>query len=399
VTTEHRTEVAIVGAGPAGLMLAHLLDLEGIESVVLEEKSREYCLARVRAGVLEADVADLIREVGVGERMAHDGLVHDGIELQVDGRRHRVDFAGLTGRHVVVYGQQELVRDLIEHRTAAGGDVRFEAEDVRVHDHRSDAPSIGYRWEGRPHRLHCRVVAGCDGFHGVCRETMSDATRREWSATHPYAWLGILAEAAPAIDDLIYCSAPAGFALYSLRSPRISRLYLQVGPDEDLEAWPEDRIWDELDRRFAIEADPAWSVTRGPVLEMGVTPMRSFVCEPMQEGRLFLAGDAAHIVPPTGAKGLNLAVHDVRRLAASLTRWLRRGDAGGLERYTAGCLARVWRAQDFSLFMTRLLHRPADPFEHRAQLARLRYVAGSEAAQRSLAENYVGLPDSRLGGP
>ncbi len=392
-----RTEVAIVGAGPAGLLLSHLLALEGIESVVLERRSRDYCLARVRAGVLEHDIAALIRDVGVGGRMDRDGLVHDGIELQVDGTAHRIDFAALTGRHVVVYGQQELTRDLIQQREAAGGDLRFEAADVAVHDLTGDAPRVTFRHDGCDRELRCAVVAGCDGFHGVCREHVPAALRRTFETSYPFAWLGILAHAAPATDELVYAAHERGFALYSMRSPAVSRLYLQVPPDEQVDDWPDERIWDELDLRFGRRDDAAFRVGRGETIEKSVLPMRSFVCEPMQYGRLFLAGDAAHIVPPTGAKGLNLAAHDVTTLARALARWFGSSDTALLERYTADCLARVWRAQDFSRFMTRLLHRPADPFEQRVQLARLRHVCASEAARRNLAENYVGLPGSALG--
>ena len=319
--------MAIVGAGPAGLLLSQLLALEGIESVVLEQRSRAYCLARVRAGVLEHDIARLIRDAGVGERMDRDGLVHDGIELQVDGVPHRVDFAALTGRHVVVYGQQELTRDLIEHREAAGGDLRFEATDVAVHDVTGDAPRVTFRHDGRDHELRCAVVAGCDGFHGVCRDAVPESLRRTFETSYPFAWLGILAHAAPATDELVYASHERGFALYSMRSPTVSRLYLQVAPDEQIDDWPDERIWDELDVRFARRDDPSFRVAAARRSRRACMPMRSFVCEPMQHGRLFLAGDAAHIVPPTGAKGLNLAAHDVATLAAALTRWFGSGDA------------------------------------------------------------------------
>jgi p-hydroxybenzoate 3-monooxygenase len=391
-----RTQVAIVGAGPAGLMLSELLALEGVESVVLEQRSREYCLARVRAGVLEHDVAQLIRDVGVGAQMDRDGLVHEGIDLQVDGVPHRVDFAALTGKAVMVYGQQELTRDVIEHREAAGGDLRFEATDVALHGITGDAPSVTFRHGGRDHELHSAVVAGCDGFHGVCRDQIPTALRRTFETAYPFAWLGLLAHAEPATEELIYCSHDHGFALYSMRSHTVSRLYLQVSPDEQIGDWPDERIWDELDVRFSRRDDRAFRVGRGATIEKSVTPMRSFVSEPMQHGRLFLCGDAAHIVPATGAKGLNLAVHDVKTLAAALTRWFASNDASSLEGYTDDCLPRIWRAEDFSMFMTRLLHRPDDAFERRTQLARLRYVCSSEAAQRSLAENYVGLSDAAL---
>jgi p-hydroxybenzoate 3-monooxygenase len=391
-----RTQVAIVGAGPAGLLLSHLLSLEGIETVTLELRSLEYCLGRVRAGVLEHEVAQLIADVGIGARMLREGLVHEGIELRFDGRGHRIAMTDLTGRAVTVYGQQELVKDLIEHRRAAGGDLRFEADGVVVHDHATDAPRVTFRRGDVEHELACDVVAGCDGFHGVCRDTIPADLRRAFTIAYPWAWLGILAEAPPATDELIYACHERGFALYSMRSRAVSRLYLQVSADEELGAWPDERVWDELDVRMENADDPSWRVNRGPTLEKSITPMRSFVSEPMQHGRLFLAGDASHIVPPTGAKGLNLAVHDVWNLAEALTSWYRSGSGDGLERYSTACAARVWRAEDFSAYMTRLVHVPDDPFEHRLQLARLRYVAASEAAARSLSENYVGLPRDTL---
>jgi p-hydroxybenzoate 3-monooxygenase len=391
-----RTQVAIVGAGPAGLLLSQLLSLEGIATVTLELRSLEYCLGRVRAGVLEHEVARLIADVGVGARMLREGLVHEGIELRFDGCGHRIPMTDLTGRAVTVYGQQELVKDLVEHRLAAGGDLRFEAEDVVVHDHATDAPRVTFRRGGLEHELGCDIVAGCDGFHGMCRETIPAGLRRAFTIAYPWAWLGILAEAPPATDELIYACHERGFALYSMRSRAVSRLYLQVPADEPIDAWPEERVWDELDARMENGEDPSWRVNRGPTLEKSITPMRSFVSEPMQHGRLFLAGDASHIVPPTGAKGLNLAVHDVWNLSEALISWYRSGSDEGLERYSDACAARVWRAQDFSAYMTRLVHVPDEPYEHRLQLARLRYVAASEAAARSLSENYVGLPRDEL---
>jgi p-hydroxybenzoate 3-monooxygenase len=349
--------------------------------------------------VLEHEVAQLIADAGVGERMLREGLVHEGIELRFDRCGHRIPMTELTGRAVTVYGQQELVRDLVEHRLAASGDVRFEAEGVAVHDHATDAPHVTFDQGGVAHELACDVVAGCDGFHGICRDTIPADLRRVHTLAYPYAWLGILAQAPPATEELIYACHARGFALYSMRSRSVSRLYLQVPADEPLEAWPEERIWNELDLRFASDEDLAWRVNRGETLETSITPMRSFVSEPMQHGRLFLAGDASHIVPPTGAKGLNLAVHDVRNLAEALAAWYGSGDGGLLERYSEACAARVWRAQDFSSYMTRLVHVSDEPFEHQAQLARLRYVAASEAAARSLAENYVGLPRHALPAP
>jgi p-hydroxybenzoate 3-monooxygenase len=385
-----RTQVGIIGAGPAGLMLSHLLALADIESVVLEQRSRAYCEGRVRAGVLEHDVAQLLEDTGVGERMRREGLIHDGIELRFGRRGHRISFKDLTGRTVRIYGQQEVVKDLIAHRMAEGADIRFEAEDVAIHDHTTDQPLIAYRLDGEQRTLACDVVAGCDGFHGVSRDTIPVKLRTTYSYDFPFAWLGILAKAPPATDELIYCCHERGFALYSMRSLSVSRLYLQVAPDERIEEWPDDRIWAELQVRF--EADAGWRVSEGPTLEKSITPARSFVSEPMQHGRLFLAGDASHIVPPTGAKGLNLAIHDVCNLADALIRWYRQADSSLLKGYTDACLTRVWRAQDFSNWMTRLIHVSGDAFEHRLQLARLRYVATSEAAARSLAENYVGLP-------
>jgi p-hydroxybenzoate 3-monooxygenase len=385
-----RTQVAIIGAGPAGLALSHLLAREGIESVVLELRSRAYCEGRVRAGVLEHGVAQLLVDTGAGERMRREGLIHDGIELRFDRRGHRIPFRDLTGRTVRIYGQQELVKDLIALRLAQGADLRFEATDATVHGHITDRPHVTYVLNGQQRTLACDVVAGCDGFHGVCRETIPADLRRTYTFEYPYAWLGILAQAPPATQELIYACHARGFALYSMRSLSISRLYLQVPQDERIEGWPDDRIWAELQVR--LEGETGWRVSEGPTLEKGITPMRSFVSEPMQHGRLYLAGDASHIVPPTGAKGLNLAIHDVLNLAEALTAWYGQRNPVMLERYTDACLARVWRAQDFSNWMTRLLHVSGDPFEHALQLARLRYVATSEAAARSLAENYVGLP-------
>ena len=384
------TQIAIVGAGPAGLMLSHLLAREGIESVVLEQRSREHCEGRVRAGVLEHDVAVLLDDSGVGERMRREGLVHEGIELRFRGGGHRIDFKGLTGRTVTVYGQQEIVKDLIARRLADGADIRFDVDDVEVREHTSDTPAVTFRRHGEAHELRCLAIAGCDGFHGVCRDAIPAGVRTTYSYDYPFAWLGILARARPTTNELIYCCHEHGFALYSMRSTSVSRLYLQVPADASIEEWPDDRIWTELQRRFADGTE--WRVGEGPTIEKSMTPMRSFVSQPMQHGRLFLAGDASHIVPPTGAKGLNLAIHDVRRLAAALTSWLSTGDSSLLERYSDGAVARVWRAQDFSRWMTELLHVSGDPYEHALQLARLHYVATSTPAATSLAENYVGMP-------
>jgi p-hydroxybenzoate 3-monooxygenase len=385
-----RTQVGIVGAGPAGLTLAHLLHLEGIDSVLLEDRSREYVEQRIRAGVLEQATADLLRAAGVGERMEREGIVHEGVELQFDGGRHRIDFAELTGKSIVIYGQTEVVKDLIEARLATGRPLLFEVEEVSVHELGSNRPRVRFRHGGAAHELECDVIAGCDGFHGVCRPSIPAGVLREFSREYPFGWLGILAAAPPSSDELVYAHNERGFALLSLRSPELGRLYLQCRPDEDIAEWPDERIWEELHARLGL---PGWTLTEGPVLEKGVTGMRSFVVEPMQHGRLFLAGDAAHIVPPTGAKGLNLAIADVRVLAESIVEWYRTGSPEALDRYSERCLRRVWRCEHFSWWMTSMLHRTPDDDEFglRLQLAQLRYVTTSAAAARSLAENYVGL--------
>jgi p-hydroxybenzoate 3-monooxygenase len=388
-----RTQVAIVGAGPAGLLLAHLLGREGIASIVVENRTRDYVEHRVRAGVLEQAAVDLLHEAGVGERMRREGLVHHGIELRFAGRGHRIDFPSLTGgRAITVYGQQEVVKDLIRAREAAGGTIVFEAADVAIHDIASKSPRVTYRHDGATHEIACDVIAGCDGFHGICRPALPGATDHVFERTYPFAWLGILAQAAPSHDELIYAHHERGFALFSMRSPEVTRLYLQVAPDEDLAQWPDARIWDELHLR--LETGDGWRLNEGPVLEKGITPMRSFVCEKMQHGRLFLAGDAAHIVPPTGAKGMNLAVADIHVLARALTRLFRAGRDDLVAGYTAACLKRVWRAEHFSWWMTSMLHRfPGDdPFGRRLQESQLAYTVASPAAAASLAENYVGLP-------
>ena len=378
--------MGIVGAGPAGLVLAQLLHLEDIDSVVLEDRSREYVEQRIRAGVLEQGTVDLLTDIGVGERLQREGLVHDGIELQFAGERHRIDFPSLTGgRRITVYGQQEVVKDLIAARLATGRRLHFEVSDVRV-----AAPVIRYRRGDDEVELTCDFVAGCDGFHGVSRDSISAAVLTSFEREYPFAWLGILAAAPPSNEELIYAYHERGFALHSMRSPTLTRLYLQVRPDEAVAEWPDERIWEELERRLGLEG---WTLNTGEVVEKGVTPMRSFVVEPMQHGRLFLAGDAAHIVPPTGAKGLNLAVADVRLFAAALAVWYASGDESALERYSSDALRRVWRAEHFSWFMTSMLHvlEDGDEFDRRLQLAQLAYVCSSEKAAASLAENYVGL--------
>jgi p-hydroxybenzoate 3-monooxygenase len=383
--------VGIVGAGPAGLTLGHLLHKVGIDTVVLEDRSREYVEARIRAGVIEQGVVDMLVEAGAGERLRREGLVHHGIELQFAGERHRIPLSDLAGgQAIVIYGQTELVKDLIRLRLETGRPLHFEVTDVSVHDLDTERPLIRYRHGGGDEELECDVIAGCDGFHGICRPSIPTGVLSEFSREYPFGWLGILAAVAPSSDELVYAHHERGFALLSLRSPELSRLYIQCHPEEDLAEWPDDRIWHELQTRLGLEG---WTLAEGPILERGVTGMRSYVCEPMRYGRLFIAGDAAHIVPPTGAKGLNLALHDVRVLAEALADWYGSGSATGLNAYSHTALRRVWRAEHFSWWMTQMLHRPedGDAFDLKLQLSQLRYVASSRAAATSLAENYVGL--------
>jgi p-hydroxybenzoate 3-monooxygenase len=402
--TAERTQVGIVGAGPAGLLLAHLLARRGIDSVVVEARSRAYCEARQRAGVLEQGSADLLRAAGLGTRLDREGLVHGGIYLQFGGERQHLDFRDLAGgATVTVYAQTEVVKDLIAARLAAGEAIEFEAADVTVSDVRTARPALAFTAaDGTRRELRCNAIAGCDGFHGVTRPALQAAlgTARPDGTAHggwtmsereyPYAWLGILARVPPSTDELIYAHHPRGFALHSLRSPQVSRLYLQVPPGTDVADWPDERVWAELQQRLAL---PGWDLKEGPVLDKSVTPMRSFVSEPMRAGRLFLAGDAAHIVPPTGAKGLNLALADVAVLAPALDALLA-GRPARADAYSATCLDRVWRATHFSWWMTAMLHGTpgADAMEARLQLAQLRYITRSRAAAASLAENYTGYP-------
>ncbi|CCH31456.1 4-hydroxybenzoate 3-monooxygenase [Actinosynnema sp. NPDC047251] len=380
-----RTQVAIVGAGPAGLLLSHLLSLRGVDSVVVENRSRAYVEARIRAGVLEQDTVDLLVASGLGDRLREHGMRHDGIHLQWPGERHRIDFRALTGRSVWIYGQTEVVKDLLGVR---GDDVWFEVTDTALHDVDTDRPRLSFvDAEGTPRVVQADVVVGADGFHGVSRPTIPAG--RAWEREYPYAWLGILAEVPPSTDELIYAWHPRGFAMHSMRSPRLSRLYLQVAPGERVEDWSDDRIWDELGVRLGLDG---WSLGTGPIVDKGVTPMRSFVSTPMRHGRLFLVGDAAHIVPPTGAKGLNLAVADVAVLTEALGAFFAEGRTDLLDGYEDRALRRVWRCTHFSWWMTSMLHTSGDELDQQLQLAQLAYVCSSEAAATSLAENYVGLP-------
>ncbi|MEV5945272.1 4-hydroxybenzoate 3-monooxygenase [Streptomyces sp. NPDC051993] len=416
--TTHHTTVGIIGAGPAGLLLARLLHNAGIDCVVLERRDRAYVEQRQRAGILEQTTVDVLRAAGAAERMDREGMPHDGIELRFDRRSHRVDFPSLTGgRRVMVYAQTEVVKDLIAQQLAGGAPLLFEAEVEGVEgvegagagegglkgtSHQTSnltptstpTPTVHYRHQGHPATLTCEYIVGCDGFHGVARNAVPAAVRTTYERTYPYSWLGILAEAPPVYDELIYAHSPRGFALASMRSPAVSRLYLQVPNGTDPAEWPDTRVWEELDARLAIDADPGWKLERGPVTAKSVLPMRSWVTEPMRYGRLLLAGDAAHIVPPTGAKGLNLAVADVVTLSRALVQWHVTGSTERLDAYSETCLRRVWRAEHFSYSMTGLLHTdPAlSPFETRLQLAQLDRITRSRHAAAELAENYTGLP-------
>jgi p-hydroxybenzoate 3-monooxygenase len=387
-----RTQVAIVGAGPAGLVLARLLQLQGIDSIVLERRDRAYIEQRLRAGVLEQGTVDLLRAAGVGARLDREGLRHTGFAIQFEGARHRIALDELTGgRAITVYGQQEVVKDLIAARLADGLPIVFEAADVALEGVDGDHPRVRYLAGGEPHEIECDFVAGCDGFHGVCRPMIPDGALRIFQRVYPFAWLGILAATPPSSHELIYAYHERGFALHSMRSPALTRLYVQCPPGDQIADWPDERIWGELDAR--LELSDGWRLAEGPVLEKSITQMRSFVAEPMQYGRLFLAGDAAHVVPPTGAKGMNLAVADARMLAEALAAHYHGGRADLLAAYSDTCLRRVWRAEHFSWWMTSMLHRfeGDDAFQQRLQISQLRYTVSSRAAAASLAENYVGL--------
>jgi p-hydroxybenzoate 3-monooxygenase len=386
------TQVGIIGAGPAGLLLGRLLSLAGIDSVVLETRSQDHVRRRVRAGVVEHPSAELLREAGAGTRLDAEGLPHEGISLRFDGADHRIPLTELTGRTITVYGQQEIVKDLIDLRAATGDPLLFEVSDVAVHDLTTDRPRITFTdADGAARELHCAVIAGCDGFHGITRGAIPAAHQRSYSRDYPFAWLGVLAQTPPSHEELIYSHHEHGFALHSMRSPEITRLYLQVPPQEQIGDWSHARIWDELDARLRGDG---FALREGPILEHSITAMRSVVLEPMRYGRLVLAGDAAHIVPPTGAKGMNLALADVRVLSRALVALFTGNDPRPLDAYSDTCLRRVWRAEHFSWWMTSMLHRfPGhDEFQHRLQLSQLRYTASSRAAATSLAENYVGLP-------
>jgi p-hydroxybenzoate 3-monooxygenase len=383
--------VGIIGAGPAGLLLSRMLAVQGIESVVLENRSRDYVEARIRAGILEQHTVETLREVGMGARLDREGLEHDGIYLQYPGTRHKLDFPELCGRNVWIYGQSEVVKDLIAAQLDDGPPLLFEVTDVQPRDVDTDSPSIAFTdADGVAQVLECDVVAGTDGFHGVSRPIVTAATDGQlWERTYPFAWLGILADVAPSTDDLIYAWHPDGFAMHSMRSPSVSRLYIQVDPTEKIEDWSDDRIWEALATRMAL---PGWELQTGPVTEKSILPMRSFVSSPMRHGRLFLAGDAAHIVPPTGAKGLNLAVADVTLLARALVRLLTEKETDLVDAYSDKALARVWRCTHFSWWMTSMLHTHGDDFDAQLQLSQLQRVCSSEAAARELAEMYTGLP-------
>jgi p-hydroxybenzoate 3-monooxygenase len=391
----HRTQVAIVGAGPAGLMLGHLLHLRGIDSIILENHSREYVIERVRAGVLEQGTVDLMTASGVGDRLHRESLRHGGIYIAFNGRRHHIDMEALTGgRAITIYGQNEVVKDLIEARTASSRPLFFEVEDVALSGFSHGKSSVLFRKDGEQHEISADFIAGCDGFHGVCRTVVSDHLE-VYEREYPFGWLGILAHAAPSSHELVYSNHPRGFALFSMRSLQVTRLYLQCAPDEDVNQWSDDRIWSELQSR--LHTDDGWRPNDGEIFQKGVTGMRSFVAEPMRFGRLFLAGDAAHIVPPTGAKGLNLAMADVSRLAEALAVFYATGSEGRLDEYSDRGLRRTWRAQRFSWWMTTMLHRAPDQnaFDYKRQIAELEYLVSSRAAMTSLAENYVGVPFDR----
>ena len=385
-----RTQVGIVGAGPAGLMLARLLHLQGIESIIIENRSRDYIENRIRAGLIEHWAADLLADVGVGSRMQREGMLHWGINIGINGDLHRIDFKKLVNKRITIYGQQEVVKDLVERRLSDGAPLLFQVDDVTVHDLKTQRPNIRFKHDGWPQEIDCDFIASCDGYHGVCRPSIPDGVLSVFERDYPFGWLGILAESPPPDHELIYSYTDRGFALYTMRSPTLARLYLQCDHDEEIEHWPDNRVWDELHRRLG----GARKLAEGKMLQKGITPMRSFVVEPMQYGRLFLAGDSAHIVPPTGAKGMNLAFADVVMLSRALDAYYKNKSNDGLENYSTRCLRRVWYAQRFSWWMTQSMHRfpNESAFDRRRQLSDLDYLMSSNAAATSLAEQYVGLP-------
>jgi p-hydroxybenzoate 3-monooxygenase len=385
-----RTQVGIIGAGPAGLMLAHLLHRQGIDSIIIENRSRDYIENRIRAGLIEQWATDMLVETGVGARLQREGLVHDGNYLCFGGDLHHINFRKLVGKGITIYGQQEVVKDLVERRLEDGGQILFEVDNVAVHDVESRTPKITFTQDGKSQEIVCDFIGGCDGFHGICRPSFPEGLLSFYERDYPFGWLGILSESPPPKDELIYSYHDNGFALYTMRSPTLARLYIQVAHDEDIANWPDSRIWEQLHVRLGGTC----TLQEGKMLQKSITPMRSFVCEPMQHGRLFLAGDAAHIVPPTGAKGMNLALADVRVLSRALAAFYTSGKTDLLDTYSTTCLKRVWKAQRFSWWMTQIFHRfPGElSFDHRRQLAELDYVATSQAAATTLAENYTGLP-------
>jgi p-hydroxybenzoate 3-monooxygenase len=384
-----RTQVGIIGAGPAGLMLARLLELQGVESIVIENRDRPYIESRLRAGLIEHWATDLITQVGAGERMKREGVDHSGVNININGDIHRIDFKKLVDKHLTIYGQQEVVKDMVAQRLAHGGPLFFEVDGVSVHDLTSERPTIKFTHEGKAQEIECDFIAGCDGFHGICRPSLPDGLLTVFERDYPFGWLGILSESPPPDHELIYTYTDRGFALYTMRSMTLARLYLQCDHDEDIENWPDARIWDELHKRLG----KARVLQEGKMLQKGITAMRSFVVEPMQYGRLFLAGDSAHIVPPTGAKGMNLAFADVVYLSRAIEAVYKKQQNDLLESYSATCLRRVWKAQRFSWWMTQIMHRfpNESAFDRRRQLADLDYLVHSEVAKRSLAEQYVGL--------
>ncbi len=387
-----KTQVGIIGAGPAGLTLALLLRKQGIEAIILENRSREYVQARVRAGLLEQNTVDIYKDLGVAERLLKEGQEHHGVYLSFDGQRIRVPFGELTGgRNITIYGQQEVVKDLTDEWLAGGGQIYFETPALKIEDFESDKPKIHFEHEGEEGILNCDFIAACDGFHGIGRKTLPPDVYKEYSITYPFSWLGILAHVAPSTDELIYAYHERGFALHSLRSDKISRLYIQVDNDDHIDNWPDERIWEDLAIRLGAEG---WTLKTGPIFEKGITPMRSFFTDNMQSGRLFLAGDAAHIVPPTGGKGLNLAVADVKHLADGFVKYYHKNSIKALDNYSGTALKRIWRAQDFSNFMTTLFHKQDEhgSFSYQLQKAKFDYIRVSKAYATTIAENYVGLP-------